>query len=187
VHTHLQVLFGQAMFDSTHGYTLITCRFMASPELEWLKPLLQAAQSVPAAESKTALEAERTRDLVSHAAAMAQSRFYNRPAEALAALQPALLLNPDDDNALTVKGEILAQQGKLTEAEQSLRAALQKNAENERTHAVLAEVLARMNRSAEAMAEIATVKRISPLYPQVDQIPARLQPLHEQSSVAPRP
>jgi tetratricopeptide (TPR) repeat protein len=186
VHARLQVLYGQAKFTKAGGYAFLSCRFTTSPDLEWIKPLLDSTGPVPASDSKFALQAERQRDLVSHAAAVTASpRYYHRTSEATAVLDPALLANPKDDNALSVKAELLLEDNKLDMAEETLRFALQNNPENERVHALLAEVLAGQGKKAEAAAELATVKRLSPLYPNLDRLQARVRDRRMESSAAP--
>jgi hypothetical protein len=189
VHTRLQILFGQAMLDKGHGYTFTACRFTkAGDDVEWIQPLLQAVQAVPRREMATAAQEERMRDLVSHAGQVAEhTGAYNRPGEALTSLEPALRLRPEDDNALTIKGEILLQQGKLQEAETALQAALAKNAENERAQAGLAQVFIDTNRLDQAEAAITAVKRLSPLYAQTADLQARLRSRTERSGSSTEP
>jgi tetratricopeptide (TPR) repeat protein len=188
VHTHLQVLFGQVMLDQSHGYTLTACRFAAGDDLQWIQPLLEAIQAVPARERQAATSEERARDLVSHAAQLAGNMDpYNRPAEALAALEPVLRSRPDDDNALTIKGEVLLREGKLQDAKSALEAALRRNPDNERAHAALARVLIEENRTEQAQAEITTVGRLSPLYPEMPELQDRLRSHNERSGTRPEP
>ncbi len=186
VQSRLQVLFGQAMFAKSRGYAFLACRFTTTLDLEWIKPLLDSINPVPSAETRTALREERQRDLVSHAAAVAQSpRYYHHISEALAVIEPALVMNARDDNARSIKGELLLEDNQLASAEELLRSALQINPENERAHAVLAEVLAAEGKSTEAAAELAATRRLSPLYPNLDQIQARLRARRTESAAKP--
>jgi tetratricopeptide (TPR) repeat protein len=186
VHTRLQVLFGQATFEKSAGYAFLACRFTTAPDLQWIEPLLNSTVAVPSAEKSFAVQAERQRDLVSHAAAVAESpRYYHHALEAAAVIEPALAANPKDDNVLSLKAELLLEENNLNAAEETLRSALQNNPENERAHVVLAEVLAAKGNNTEAVAELAAARRLSPLYPDLDQIQARLRSRRMESSVAP--
>jgi tetratricopeptide (TPR) repeat protein len=178
----LQILLGQARFQGGGGYVFTACRFTSLADADWVKPLLEGIEPVAAQERKAAEQAERVRDIVSHAAAAAQNTGYSSPEEALGILKAALELQPQDDNGLLVRGEILVQQHKLKDAEEALRAAIQSNPENERARADLAQILADSNREEEAQAELAAVKRLSPLYPHIEDLQARLRARQQRSS-----
>src|SRR5437868_15281011 len=98
--------------------------------------------------------------MVCHALSM--TRAQERLCElALEQLQTVLAANPDDDNALGVKGEILLQQSKLEEAEQTLRQAVAINPTNDRANFALATTLWQENKRDEALAGLDLVHKMS--------------------------
>jgi tetratricopeptide (TPR) repeat protein len=165
-----QIFFGQATFEGRHGYTLIACRFTAQPDIDWLKPLMENVGPLPKGELKKGEEAEWTRDAVSHALEVSADQRYK---QALEQLEAALKVSPQDDNALTVKAEILSNTDHLDEAEKLLRQAIQLNAYNDRAHFSLASVLWGLEKKDEAISELEMVQQISPLYPRIDEVLAQ--------------
>jgi tetratricopeptide (TPR) repeat protein len=173
VGSKVQILFGQAKFGQNNGYTVTACRFvMGDADTEWLRPLLEAIVVVPTSQRQQAENAERGRDIVSHAAAVAAD---HRESQALTQLGTALALNPQDDNALMVEGEILQRQGKIAEAETMLRRAIASNSDNDRAHFDLATALRKLKKSDEAMAELQIVERLSPLYPGIQEMFSKMK------------
>ncbi len=191
----VQILFGQAVFGKKHGYTLTACRFASAPDvellaaepaksnIEWIRPLLENIEQVSKTEQANATAAEHQRDMVSHALAM--TRAQEHPYElALEQLQAVLAANPDDDNALAVKGEILLEQSNLEAAEKTLRQAVAINPTNDRANFALASTLWRENKRDEALAGLDLVQKISPLYPGIDLVLMEKRAAHPVAAAA---
>lgn len=172
-----QILFGQATFGrGPQGYTVIACRFTSQPEdTAWLKSLLENIQPVSKADRQKGAAAEHLRDQLSHAAAVIQDQRYG---PALALLHGVLQQDPQNDNALTLQGEALLHLGKVKEAETGLRQALAINPNNDRAHFLLGAVLWEENKRDQALAEWEVVQRLSPLYPQIEEVLVQKRKLH---------
>ena len=164
-----QIVFGQATFGhGTEGYTLVACRFIGdSEDAHWLDALLENIEPVGKSEREKGATAEQVRDELSHAAAVLEDHRY---APALAQLQTVLQQDPQNDNALMLQGEALLYMGKLDEAERALRQAVTTNPNNDRAHFLLGAVLWEEKQPHAAMAEWTVVKRLSPLYPQIEEV-----------------
>ena len=169
VGSRAQILFGQATFGhGTEGYTLIACRFTTQPgDPRWVQPLLENVESVSKAEREKGAGAEHIRDQLSHAEAVIQDRRYG---QALAQLQAVLQRDPQNDNALMLEGEALLHIRKLAGAETALQQAVAVNPNNDRAHFLLGAVLWEEKKHDQAMAEWKLVQRISPLYPEIEEV-----------------
>ena len=169
VGSQAQILFGQATFGhGTRGYTVVACRFTTQPQdTSWVQPLLENLEPVGKAEREKGALAERVRDELSHAAAVIQDRRYGL---ALAQLQVVLQQGPQNDNAFMLQGEALLHLHKLDEAETALRKAVTLNPNNDRAHFLLGAVLWEEKKHDQAMAEWRVVQKISPLYPQIEEV-----------------
>jgi tetratricopeptide (TPR) repeat protein len=164
-----QILFGQAIFGhGTQGYTLAACRFTTQTEdTSWIQPLLENVEAVSKGEREKAAAAEHIRDELSHAAAVTDDHRY---ATALVELGAVLQQDPQNDNALMLEGQALLRLHRLEEAEKALRQAVAINQNNDRAHFLLGAVLWQANKRDEAKAEWQVVQRISPLYPEIEEV-----------------
>src|SRR5512146_366762 len=168
VGSRAQILFGQATFGhGTQGYTLVACRFTTQPEdTSWVQPLVENVEPVGKAEREQGAAAEHIRDQLSHAAAVIQDHRYG-PALALLQTVPQ---GAQNDNALMLIGEALLHLRKLGEAETFLQKAVAVNPNNDRAHFLLGAVLWEEQKHDQAMAEWKLVQRISPLYPEIEEV-----------------
>ena len=168
VGSRAQILFGQATFGhGTQGYTLVACRFTTQPEdTSWVQPLVENVEPVGKAEREQGAAAEHIRDQLSHAAAVIQDHRYG-PALALLQTVPQ---GAQNDNALMLIGEALLHLRKLGEAETFLQKAVAVNPNNDRAHFLLGAVLWEEKKNDQAMAEWKLVQRISPLYPEIEEV-----------------
>lgn len=164
-----QIILGQATFGhGTQGYTLIACRFIDdSEDVKWLDTVLENIAAVGKPESEKGAAAEQVRDELSHAAAVIDDHRYT---PALAQLQTVLQQDPQNDNALMLQGETLLYMGNTAEAETTLRQAITINPNNDRAHFLLGAVLWEEKQHDAAMAEWTVVQRLSPLYPQIEDV-----------------
>jgi hypothetical protein len=169
VGSQAQILFGQATFGrATHGYTLIACRFTTQPDdASWIRLLLQNVEPLGKGEQAKGAAAEHVRDALSHAAAVMEDHRYG---PALAQIHSVLQLDPQNDNALMLQGEALLYQRKLADAEKALCQAVANNQNNDRAHFLLGAVLWEQKQNEQAMAEWKLVQRLSPLYPQIEEV-----------------
>jgi len=169
VGSRAQILFGQATFGhGTQGYTLVACRFTTQPEdTSWVQPLVENVEPVGKAEREKGAAAEHIRDQLSHADAVIQDHRY---ASALALLQAVVERDPQNDNALTLQGEALLRLRNLAEAETALQQAVTVNPNNDRAHFLLGAALWEEKKHDQAMAEWKLVQRISPLYPEIEEV-----------------
>lgn len=169
VGSQAQILFGQATFShGTRGYTVVACRFTTQPQdTRWVQPLLANLEPVGKTEREKGALAEQVRDELSHAAAVIQDRRYG---PALAMLQAVLQQDPQNDNAFMLQGETLLRLHKLPEAETALRQAVAVNPNNDRAHFLLGSVLWEEKKHDQAMAEWRVVQKLSPLYPQIEEV-----------------
>lgn len=181
-----QIVFGQATFGhGTQGYTLVACRFIgASEDAQWLNALLENIEPVGKSEREKGATAEQVRDELSHAAAVIEDHRY---APALAQIQTVLQQDPQNDNAFMLHGEALLYMGKLAEAETALRQAVTINPNNDRAHFLLGAVLWEEKQHQAAMAEWTVVKRLSPLYPQIETVLREKDAQHPASATEQRP
>ena len=181
-----QIIFGQATFGhGTQGYTLVACRFIGdSEDAQWLDMLLENIGPVGKPEREKGAAAEHVRDELSHAAAVIDDHRY---APALAQLQSVLQQDPQNDNAFMLHGEALLYMGKLTEAETALRQAITINPNNDRAHFLLGAVLWEEKQHQAAMAEWTVVQRLSPLYPQIEEVLREKRSQHPASATEQRP
>ncbi|MGE5205244.1 MAG: tetratricopeptide repeat protein, partial [Chlamydiota bacterium] len=136
-------------------------------DTSWVQPLLENLEPVGKTDREKGALAERVRDELSHAAAVIQDRRYGL---ALAQLQIVLQQAPHNDNAFMLQGEALLRLHKLPEAETALRQAVAVNPNNDRAHFLLGAVLWEEKQHDQAMAEWGVVQKISPLYPQIEEV-----------------
>ncbi len=164
-----QILLGQATFGhGPQGYTLVACRFIDQPEnTKWVQTLLENVEQLGKTEREKGMMAERIRDELSHAAAIIQDHRYG---PALALLEAVLQQDPQNDNALMLQGEALLRLRKFAEAEKALAQAVTVNQNNDRAHFLLGAVLWEEKKHDQAMAEWKLVQRISPLYPEIEEV-----------------
>lgn len=92
-----------------------------------------------------------------------------RTADAVAHLQKALQLKPDNAAAENNLGDNLAQLGRLEEALPHLRRAIELQPNYAVAHCNLATALARLRRFDEAFTHFATAAQLDPVYPQTEQ------------------
>jgi Flp pilus assembly protein TadD len=85
-------------------------------------------------------------------------------------VQQALALAPQDENALDVEGAVFLQQHKLDQAEAILRKATTINPRHENALFNLGATLLYQGKTDEAATEFEAVRRLCPLYPQIDDI-----------------
>ena len=180
VGSRAQILFGQATFGhGPQGYTLVACRFTTQPEdTKWVEAVLENVAPVAKEEREKAALAERVRDELSHVEAVIQDHRYGL---ALAQLNVVLQQDGENDNALMLQGEALLHLHKTAEAENALQEAVRINPNNDRAHFLLGAVLWEEKKHDAAMAEWKIVQRLSPLYPQIEEV---LQQKREQRPVA---
>ncbi|HSB74367.1 MAG TPA: tetratricopeptide repeat protein, partial [Terriglobales bacterium] len=180
VGSRAQILFGQATFGhGPQGYTLVACRFTTQPEdTKWVEAVLENVAPVAKEEREKAALAERVRDELSHVEAVIQDHRYGL---ALAQLNVVLQQDGENDNALMLQGEALLHLHKPAEAENALQEAVRINPNNDRAHFLLGAVLWEEKKHDAAMAEWKIVQRLSPLYPQIEEV---LQQKREQRPVA---
>ena len=181
-----QILFGQATFGhGPQGYTLVACRFTDQPEdTKWVQALLENVEQLGKSERERGAAAERVRDELSHAAAIIQDHRYG---PALALLEAVLQQDPQNDNAFMLQGEALLRLHKLAEAEKALRLAVTVNQNNDRAHFLLGAVLWEQKKHDEATAEWKLVQRISPLYPQIEEVLLQKRGLHPEQATEKQP
>ena len=186
VGSRAQILLGQATFGhGPQGYTLVACRFTDQPEdAKWVQTLLENVEQLGKAEREKGVMAERIRDELSHAAAIIQDHRYG---PALALLEAVLQQDPQNDNAFMLQGEALLRLRKFAEAEKALRQAVTINQNNERAHFVLGAALWEEKKHDEATAEWKLVQRISPLYPQIEEVLLQKRGLHPESATGKQP
>lgn len=186
VGTRAQILLGQATFGhGPQGYTLVACRFTnQSGDVSWVQPLLENVEQLGKAEREKGAAAERVRDELSHAAAIIQDHRYG---PALALLETVLQQDPQNDNALMLEGEALLRVRKYGEAEAALRQAVAVNQNNDRAHFLLGAVLWEEKKHDEATAEWKLVQRISPLYPQIEEVLLQKRSLHPEAATEKQP
>jgi tetratricopeptide (TPR) repeat protein len=181
-----QILFGQATFGhGPQGYTLVACRFTDQPQdTKWVQSVLENVEQLGKAERTKGAAAERIRDELSHVAAIIQDHRYN---PALALLEAVLQQDPQNDNALMLQGETLLRLRKFAEAEKALRSAVMLNQNNDRAHFLLGAVLWEQKKHDEATAEWKLVQRISPLYPQIEEVLLQKRGLHPEEATDKQP
>jgi tetratricopeptide (TPR) repeat protein len=186
VGSRAQILFGQATFGhSTQGYTVIACRFIAQDQdANWVQALLENVEPVGKADHEKGAAAERVRDELSHVAAVVQDRRYPL---ALAQLEVVLQQDPQNDNAFMLEGDALLHLHKLAEAETALRQAVTVNQNNDRAHFLLGAVLWEEKKHDQAAAEWKLVQRISPLYPQIEEVLLQKRALHPEAATEKQP
>jgi tetratricopeptide (TPR) repeat protein len=186
VGSRAQILLGQATFGhGPQGYTLVACRFTDQPEdINWLQALLENVEQLGKAERERGAAAERVRDELSHVAAIIQDHRYS---PALALLEAVLQQDPQNDNALMLQGETLLRLRKFAEAEKALRSAVMLNQNNDRAHFLLGAVLWEQKKHDEATAEWKLVQRISPLYPQIEEVLLQKRGLHPEAATEKQP
>ena len=146
--------------------------------------LQQRIEPVGKSEREKGATAEQVRDELSHAAAVIEDHRY---APALAQIQTVLQQDPQNDNAFMLHGEALLYMGKLAEAETALRQAVTINPNNDRAHFLLGAVLWEEKQHQAAMAEWTVVKRLSPLYPQIETVLREKDAQHPASATEQRP
>ena len=185
VGSQAQILFGQATFGhGTQGYTLVACRFTTQPkDTSWVQPLVENVEPVGKAEREKGAAAEHIRDQLSHAEAVIQDHRYG-PALALLQTVPQ---GAENDNALMLIGEALLHLGKLGEAETFLRKAIAVNPNNDRAHFLLGAVLWEEKKHDQAMAEWKLVQRISPLYPEIEEVLLQKSAQHPEAATEKQP
>ncbi len=186
VGSRAQILLGQATFGhGPQGYTLVACRFTDQPEdTKWVQALLENVEQLGKSEREKGVMAERIRDELSHAAAIIQDHRYG---PALALLEAVLQQDPQNDNAFMLQGEALLRLRKFAEAEKALRQAVTINQNNDRAHFVLGAALWEEKKHDEATAEWKLVQRISPLYPQIEEVLLQKRGLHPESATEKQP
>jgi tetratricopeptide (TPR) repeat protein len=121
---------------------------------------------------------------LSHAAAIIQDHRYG---PALALLETVLQQDPQNDNALMLQGEALLRVRKYSQAEAALRQAVTVNQNNDRAHFLLGAVLWEEKKHDEATAEWKLVQRISPLYPQIEEVLLQKRSLHPEAATEKQP
>ena len=186
VGSRAQILLGQATFGhGPQGYTLVACRFTDQPEdTKWVQALLENVEQLGKSEREKGVMAERIRDELSHAAAIIQDHRYG---PALGLLEAMLQQDPQNDNAFMLQGEVLLRLRKYTEAEKALRSAVTVNQNNDRAHFLLGAVLWEQKKHDEATAEWKLVQRISPLYPQIEEVLLQKRGLHPEQATEKQP
>ena len=186
VGSRAQILFGQATFGhGTQGYTVIACRFInQDPDANWAQALLENVEPLDKEEREKGAVAERVRDELSHVAAVVQDHRYPL---ALAQLEAVLQQDHQNDNAFMLQGEALLHLQKLTEAEAALRQAVTVNQNNDRAHFLLGAVLWEEKKHDPATAEWKLVQRISPLYPQIEEVLLQKRALHPEAATEKQP
>lgn len=186
VGSRAQILLGQATFGhGPQGYTLVACRFTDQPEdTKWVQGLLENVEQLGKTEREQGVLAERIRDELSHAAAIIQDHRYG---PALALLDAVLQQDPQNDNAFMLEGEALLRLRKFTEAETALRQAVAVNQNNDRAHFLLGAVLWEEKKHDEATGEWKLVQRISPLYPQIEEVLLQKRGLHPEAATEKQP
>jgi tetratricopeptide (TPR) repeat protein len=166
-----QILYGEGVFASAAAaYMVVAARFVSpaknSENSEWIETVLEGITPVPDLEKIAAANQVRIRATIQEALSTSQKKNY---AMALEQLQEALTLGPDDANALNLQGGILVEQGKNAEALQILRKAIATNPDHEGAHFNLARALWNQGKKEEAIQEFEIVRRISPLFPQINE------------------
>jgi tetratricopeptide (TPR) repeat protein len=186
VGSRAQILLGQATFGhGPQGYTLVACRFTDQPDdTKWVQMLLQNVEQLGKAEREKGMMAERIRDELSHAAAIIQDHRYG---PVLALLEAVLQQDPQNDNAFMLQGEAFLRLRKFGEAEKALRQAVTLNQNNDRAHFLLGGVLWEEKKYDEATAEWKLVQRISPLYPQIQEVLLQKRGLHSEAATEKQP
>ena len=186
VGSRAQILFGQATFGhSTQGYTVIACRFInQDPDANWAQALLENVEPLGKEDREKEAAAEHVRDELSHVAAVVQDHRYPL---ALAQLEVVLQQDPQNDNAFMLQGEALLHLHKLTEAEATLRQAVTVNQNNDRAHFLLGAVLWEEKKHDPATAEWKLAQRISPLYPQIEEVLMQKRALHAEAATEKQP
>jgi len=186
VGSRAQILLGQATFaHGPQGYTVVACRFTDQPEdTKWVQGLLENVEQLSKTEREKGAAAERIRDELSHAAAILQDHRYG---PALALLDAVLQQDPQNDNAFMLQGEALLRLRKFAEAEKALRSAVTINQNNDRAHFLLGAVLWEEKKHDEATAEWKLVQRISPLYPQIEEVLLQKRGLHPEEATDKQP
>jgi hypothetical protein len=186
VGSRAQILLGQATFGhGPQGYTLVACRFTDQAEdTKWVQSLLENVEQLGKSEREKGVMAERIRDKLSHAAAIVQDHRYS---PALALLDTVLQQDPQNDNAFMLEGEALLRLRKLAEAEKMLRQSVTLNQNNDRAHFLLGAVLWEEKKYDEATAEWKVVQRISPLYPQIEEVLLQKRELHPEEATEKQP
>lgn len=165
----VEVLVGSVAFPSGGGGSTFTaCRFVpAAAGAEWIKPLVEGMAPVPESEKSRAESQGRVREMVRQALQAARQQNYS---QALGLAQQALALAPQDENALDVEGAVFLQQQKLDQAEAILRKATTINPRHENALFNLGATLLYQGKTDEAATEFEAVRRLCPLYPQIDDI-----------------
>jgi tetratricopeptide (TPR) repeat protein len=186
VGSRAQILFGQATFGhGTQGYTLVACRFTTQAgDTRWVQPLLENVESVGKAEREKGAAAEHIRDQLSHAEAVIQDHRYG---QALAQLQAVLEQDPQNDNALILEGEALLHLRKLADAETALQQAIAVNPNSDRAHFLMGAVLWEEEKRDQAVAEWKLVQRISPLYPEIEEVLLQKSAQHPEAATEKQP
>jgi TolA-binding protein len=186
VGSRAQILLGQSTFGhGPQGYTLVACRFTDQPEdTKWVQSLLENVEQLGKSEREKGMMAERFRDELSHAAAIIQDHRYG---PALALLDALLQQDPQNDNAFMLQGEALLRLRKVAEAEKALRQAVAVNQNNDRAHFLLGAVLWEEKKHDEASAEWKLVQRLSPLYPQIEEVLLQKRGLHPEAATEKQP
>jgi len=186
VGSRAQILLGQATFGhGPQGYTLVACRFTDQPEdTKWVQALLENVEQLGKAERERGAAAERVRDELSHAAAIIQDHRYG---PALTLLEAVLQQDAQNDNAFMLQGEVLLRLRKVAEAEKALRSAVTVNQNNDRAHFLLGAALWEQKKHDEATAEWKLVQRISPLYPQIEEVLLQKRGLHPEEATEKQP
>jgi Flp pilus assembly protein TadD len=86
-----------------------------------------------------------------------------------------------------LQGETLLRLRKFAEAEKALRSAVMLNQNNDRAHFLLGAVLWEQKKHDEATAEWKLVQRISPLYPQIEEVLLQKRGLHPEEATDKQP
>jgi len=164
LHSHAQILFGQAVFPNRRAFTLIACRFTTQDGTDWITPLLANTTPLVKSEVAAAEQADDLRDTISDAASYIASRKFNLAEEKL---QSALAIAPEDDNALALKSEIAFQKGNYKDAQLFAGRAAAINPRNDRAHFNLGMALWKLGERRDAIKEWENVQQLSVLYPQI--------------------
>jgi len=121
---------------------------------------------------------------LSHAEAVIQDHRYG---QALAQLQAVLEQDPQNDNALILEGEALLHLRKLADAETALQQAIAVNPNSDRAHFLMGAVLWEEEKRDQAVAEWKLVQRISPLYPEIEEVLLQKSAQHPQAATEKQP
>lgn len=165
LHSHAQILFGQAVFPNRRAYTLIACRFTTQDGTDWITPLVTGITPLTKSEVPAAEQADDLRDTISDAAAYIVSGKFSLAEEKI---KSALAIAPEDDNALALKSEIAFQKGSYKDAQLFAGRAAAINPSNDRAHFNLGMALWKLGERGDAIKEWESVQQLSVLYPQIN-------------------